>query len=363
MTSLANYNLYAEGHEQVILLCAKAREQFTKAMEVGTDLSIFLVEGQLICNEDPLETTFYTERFSAALLLRKISHLRIVSGVTDMELCDLVELLSARGRGREFCSSEHVRFGTAIVEFGTSGAMSDERELIADWPPEGWEVEEDRETTFYREVIVDSGKPGNLPMTKVTGLVTELIDQLHDDLNASLSQIFSSSREERTLSHATTVAILNIAQGMSLGIEDEKLRNLGIAGLLHDIGKVFIPPDLLEKEKMNAAERDLYHQHPVKGALYLLDSPWVPHLAVITALDHHYRYDGSGYPALGPTWQQNLCSMITAISDLYDALTFSKTVLPARIPFVMAAMAGTTIQPGLTRRFLELLARQAQRGH
>ena len=355
MTALANVNLYEENHQQVTLLCEQAREQFSRGMAGGPELSLFLVDDKLICNNAPLELGLYAERFIAALKSRKISHLRILSGVTAQEIRDIAVALSARGKLLEVTSSEHLRIGAVSVEFRSSeasplAAPADVSELpLSDTA---------QETLFYREIIEDAGTGGKFPMSGMTVLVADLIDRLRIDSASTLAAAFSLDREQRTVSHATSVAALNLVQAMSLGIDGELLRDFGTAGMLHDIGKLFIPPEILEKESMDDADREVYRHHTVKGALYLLDSPWVPRMAVITALDHHHRYDGSGYPSLGTAWSQNLCSRITAISDLYDALYLSHSPVFARISTVMAGMAGTVIHPGLTQRFLELMARQ-----
>jgi HD-GYP domain-containing protein (c-di-GMP phosphodiesterase class II) len=216
-----------------------------------------------------------------------------------------------------------------------------------------------KETLFYREVIQQAQTREQLPMAGVTSLVSDLEDRLRMDPKVLLALAPLSSRVERTLSHATSVSILNLAQAMALGIEGSLLQEIGIAGMLHDIGKLFIPEEILEKPELDDTERGVYQEHAQRGALYLLDSPWVPKLAVITAFEHHRRFDGTGYPRTGLPLRQNLCSMITAISDAYDALrSVDGTDFP-QIGATMAAAAGTAFHPGLTRRFLELMARRS----
>ena len=360
MTALANVNLYSGEHQQVRNLCEDARQRLEDAMTGSPEFSVLLVDDKLIADGTPLGKSLYSERFVAALKARHVSHVKFCSGITVAELQGLAEGLSARGRGRELRSTPHIRLGKVAV------GVASERECSVE---QGGEDESPssssmsslsgKETLFYREIIQQAQTREQLPMAGVTSLVSDLEDRLRMDPKVLLALAPLSSHEERTISHATSVSILNLAQAMALGIEGSLLQEIGIAGMLHDIGKLFIPEEILEKPELDDTEREVYQEHAQRGALYLLDSPWVPKLAVITAFDHHRRFDGAGYPRTGLPLRQNLCSMITAISDAYDALrSVAGTDFP-RIGATMAAAAGTAFHPGLTRRFLELMTRRS----
>jgi putative nucleotidyltransferase with HDIG domain len=163
--------------------------------------------------------------------------------------------------------------------------------------------------------------------------------------------------DEYTFTHSTNVCILNLAQARALGIEGQQLQEIGIAAMLHDIGKMFIPEEILAKpEKLTVEEMELMKEHPVKGAKFLLKQQGVPHLAVVTAYEHHMRCDLGGYPTVTSGWQLNLCSHMTMISDFFDAL---RTRRPYREPMdlqsisgMMLDMMGTGFHPALARNFL-----------
>ena len=108
---------------------------------------------------------------------------------------------------------------------------------------------------------------------------------------------------------------------MALGIDGQLLHDIGLAAMLHDMGKLFLPEEVLTKPgKLDEKEWELMKLHPVRGAQYLLSTPGVPQLAVITAYEHHMNYDLSGYPQVPQGWRQHLCSQMTTISDFFDAL-------------------------------------------
>ena len=139
--------------------------------------------------------------------------------------------------------------------------------------------------------------------------------------------------------HESNVSVLNIFQAETLGLRGEALRDVGIAGLLHDVGKLFVSKDIIEKKtKLDDTEWKAMQLHPVYGALYLSALPEVPKLAVIAAYEHHMKYNGNGYPQPKRILRgQHLISQLVAISDFYDAL---RTERPYRPPFDVPVIIG-----------------------
>jgi HD-GYP domain-containing protein (c-di-GMP phosphodiesterase class II) len=167
---------------------------------------------------------------------------------------------------------------------------------------------------------------------------------------------------EYTFTHSTNVCILNLAQAKSIGIEGRLLHDVGVAALLHDIGKLSVPEEILSKPcALSAEELGLIHQHPVLGAHYLLDMPGVPKLAVVCSFEHHMKYDGTGYPKVSAGWSQNFCSQITAVSDYFDALrtnrSYREALEYATVAAMMVEASGTYLHPLLTRNFMYILGR------
>jgi HD-GYP domain-containing protein (c-di-GMP phosphodiesterase class II) len=111
-------------------------------------------------------------------------------------------------------------------------------------------------------------------------------------------------------------------QAETLGIRDVLLRDIGIAALLHDVGKLFISKEILEKkDTLDQREWQEIRLHPLYGARYLSQIEGLTRLAPVVAFEHHVRYDGKGYPKLRLNRKkQHICSQIVAISDYFDAL-------------------------------------------
>jgi HD-GYP domain-containing protein (c-di-GMP phosphodiesterase class II) len=149
---------------------------------------------------------------------------------------------------------------------------------------------------------------------------------------------------------------------MGLQVDGQLLRDIGIAALLHDIGKLFIPIEIINKPgKLDDAEWVLMKQHPVKGAEYLLASPGVGRVAIVTAFEHHMKFNNKGYPEAPEGWRQNLCSQMTTISDIFDAMrtkrSYRSSMETKQIISFMWSLMGIELHPALTKNFFKILAR------
>ncbi len=138
------------------------------------------------------------------------------------------------------------------------------------------------------------------------------------------------------------------------------MQDIGIAALLHDVGKLFLPVDIINKPgKPTEEEWRMIRLHPVRGAEYLLTTSGISQLAVVTAYEHHMKFDLSGYPQTGKDWQQHLCSHMTTISDIFDALRTKRAYRDAmeadKICEMLTGMAGSELHPQLTAGFLQMI--------
>jgi putative nucleotidyltransferase with HDIG domain len=127
--------------------------------------------------------------------------------------------------------------------------------------------------------------------------------------------------DQYTTTHSLNVAVLAMALAEFLGLSTGDVRTFGIAGLLHDIGKIKIPLDVLTKPgKLTDEERALMNEHPVAGARMLLDVDEDLDLAVVVAYEHHIMINGGGYPVLRYARACHQASKLVHVCDVYDAL-------------------------------------------
>ncbi|BBJ22771.1 HD-GYP domain-containing protein [Candidatus Nitrotoga sp. AM1P] len=156
-----------------------------------------------------------------------------------------------------------------------------------------------------------------------------LVDEINQSIARNSSALVSLSRlknvDDYTYLHSVAVCILMMALGRQLGLEDKVLKQVGLAGLMHDLGKVFIPKEVLNKPgKLTEEEFNIIKMHPLKGWEFLKNSNEVNGLTLDVCRHHHERVDGKGYPDKLSGEALTLFARMGAICDVYDAITSNR---------------------------------------
>jgi putative nucleotidyltransferase with HDIG domain len=132
-------------------------------------------------------------------------------------------------------------------------------------------------------------------------------------------------KDDYTYMHSVAVCALMVALARQLGLDDEQVRQAGLAGLLHDVGKMMIPLSILNKPgKLTDAEFDKMRSHPSEGHKILLEGSGIGEVALDVCLHHHEKVDGSGYPERFTDAQISLYAKMGAVCDVYDAITSNR---------------------------------------
>jgi HD-GYP domain-containing protein (c-di-GMP phosphodiesterase class II) len=365
LSASANAALYGMEHQQVTRLCDEAFTRLDKALADSDNggLLLMVIENELVLNGEPLDCSLFLNRFAEILVARSIGHIRLLPGVTRLEVGNLIAALANQGdKGTQPESSTHVRFGQVEVRLGREGDSHGSDRLEQDKIRVQLQNMPVEELARFREIYESVRRQQKLKITGVTEIVTGFIDAFRNQGESLMVLGALRDSDEYTFTHSTNVCILNLAQAMALGIEGQALNDIGIAAMLHDIGKLFVPEEILTKpSRLTSQEFELMKEHPVRGTKYLLGQPGVPRLAIIVAYEHHMHFNLSGYPSAAAGWQLNLCSQMTMISDFFDALrtrrSYREPMDLRTIAGMMLDMMGTNFHPALTRNFLTILAR------
>jgi len=190
--------------------------------------------------------------------------------------------------------------------------------------------------------------------------VEGLADAVTQNRTALVALTAMRNYDNYTFTHMVNVSILTMGQARALGIDGRLLREFGFSALMHDIGKVRTPKEILNKpEKLTDDEFVIMRRHVVDGAEILRRTPEMPILAPVVAFEHHLRMDGSGYPFGAKRGTLNLGTMLCGISDVYDAMRSQRAYQQAfptdRILAVLKRNDGTQFDQHLVRRFVQLL--------
>ncbi|MGI0149146.1 MAG: HD-GYP domain-containing protein, partial [Thermoplasmata archaeon] len=198
----------------------------------------------------------------------------------------------------------------------------------------------------------------SLDLSSVEGIVIALSKTIEENIGAMIPMASLKSYDEYTATHIINVALLAMALGEALGMPDPVVHDVGIAALLHDVGKLQVPTAILNKpDRLTEEEFAVIRRHPEEGARILFSTPGVPELAVIVAFEHHIRYDRGGYPPVPRGWKTNLASAITQVADIYDALRtdrpYRRGLDPDTIFQMMTSDAGKHFDPDLLVDFFD----------
>ena len=156
----------------------------------------------------------------------------------------------------------------------------------------------------------------------LTPVAEQIVESVTRDAAAMLTVTRLKTKDEYTYIHSIAVAALLIHFARSLKLPEEEVSALGLAGLLHDIGKMAVPKALLDKPgKLDPPEMAVLRHHPEKGHALLSAGPKLPDIVLDVCLHHHERYDGRGYPKGLTGDQLSLAARMSSICDVYDAIT------------------------------------------
>jgi putative nucleotidyltransferase with HDIG domain len=273
-------------------------------------------------------------------------------GVTPGELSELVQTVGGRDarEATKALALKHIRVGRLQVEKGDTSKVEkkDYRRLYNDAVAVAGRLWESAESEGQPDA--DAGQH----------VVDSLAEEVSHNRTALLALTALKSYDSYTFTHMVNVSILAMAQGRGLGIEGSLLREIGLGALMHDIGKVRTPSEILNKiEKLTTDEFEILRRHPVDGAEILRRTPGMPTLAPIVAFEHHLRLDGTGYPFRVSRPVLNLGTMLCAIADVYDAMRSQRVYQDSfptdRILAVLQRNDNKQFDQNLVRRFVQLM--------
>jgi putative nucleotidyltransferase with HDIG domain len=167
--------------------------------------------------------------------------------------------------------------------------------------------------------------------------------------------------DDYTVTHSLNVCILVVAQAAHLGLPENRVREAGLAALLHDIGKEAVPEGILTKpDRLDVDEYDLVKKHPAAGAKLLRRIDCGSELPMIVAFEHHIKYNRSGYPKVRTREPLHVASYMTQIADVYDAMRTYRSYQAAfevkETLEIMNGGRGTEFEPRLFDSFVGVLS-------
>lgn len=177
----------------------------------------------------------------------------------------------------------------------------------------------------------------SLEFTDIDYTVDMLVEQVFDQHGLFRQMRMMKDKDDYLFTHSVNVSLLCILIGRWLKCEPAVIKELGVAGLLHDMGKIYIPSHILNKpDKLSGEEFEEIKKHTLMGYNLLNKYPWINKEVGNAILMHHERADGSGYPVGVKGYKIGFYASVVAVADVYDALTSSRIYSDKVSPYTAA---------------------------
>jgi putative nucleotidyltransferase with HDIG domain len=351
--ALRAVQLYAPTHPLVERNITTLSETLQQAHGASASIAIGLVGDDLVVGDMPVPRAGENlGKVMTQLQDAGIERIVIDRGVTPGELSALVQTVGRRDArdAVKALALTHIRVGRLQVERSQGRAVDikDYRRLYNEAVGVAGQLWDGAQTAGKPDA--DAGRT----------IVESLAEEVSHNRTALLALTALKSYDSYTFTHMVNVSILTMAQARGLGVEGSLLREVGLAALMHDIGKVRTPAEILNKtEKLTDREFDILRRHPVDGAEILRRTPEMPTLAPVVAFEHHLRLDGTGYPVSVARPGLNLGTMLCGIADVFDAMrsqrVYQESFPTDRILAVLQRNDGKQFDQHLVRRFVQLM--------
>jgi putative nucleotidyltransferase with HDIG domain len=364
--ALRGAQLYAPSHPLVQRAFESLYESLNQLLTDQPSIAVGIIGNEIIVGDLPLPKAAE----SMGEMIRRLKSLGIERiaferGVTPEELQTLAMTIAHPERRPDqaapgveqadplaaFGSLAHIRVGRIQTEEKKEQSSADVatiRRLYSN-------------ATNLASAVWDTAQSEGMPDQKAArALVDSLAQAVSANRTALIALTALKNYDNYTFTHMVNVSVLTMSQARALGIDGAPLRELGLAALMHDIGKVRTPTEVLNKpSKLTDAEFEIMRMHVVDGAEILRRTPEMPAIAPVIAFEHHLRIDGTGYPFGVQRGMLNIGTQLCGIADVYDAMRSQRAYQQAfpsdRILEVLKRNDGHQFDQNLVRRFTQLL--------
>jgi len=357
---------YPESHPAIRQPLLELDKLFDSALARTADIAWGVIDGVMFFGKHLFITpTTAIADLANRMVEKEIDRIVMNRGLTFDELQGFVRLLSGKSAGfDDLCARMHQKEIRHILVARQKDAPLPER------PGDGSDESGDGYAlaTYGQALGVIRGvcrdiEQGRIPSSApVLGVVDRLAGITMREPSALLGLAMIKDYDNYTFNHCVNVGVLAMSLGAALGMDAEGVKEAGIAGQLHDIGKTLIPKKILHKPgKLSSAEFHEMKRHSELGAKIIREMEGLSPRIAQTVLGHHLHHNRNGYPEWARELDYDRTIDIIAIADTYDAITtlrvYQHPVTPRAALAVMDRLKGTILDGDLVARFMEMMGK------
>lgn len=348
--AINSIRLYSDGHPQVELLVDRLMERLYEVFQTEDRLHVGVFNDSMLVEQKPVVGMGKVSKCMARVLNEAgVDQIVFLKGLKRKEFSLFLMEMFGTGTIRVMPSCySHILVGK--IATGEDKGNDSHVESVMDL---------DSSKDFIQMIKnLDLQKPFNF--NTVRNLSTDLIETFSHSVSPLKYLAEIKSEDEYTYVHTINVALLSMSLAKRIGIAGTELLDIIYAALMHDVGKILVPKEILNKTgPLTPDEFETIKSHTVKGVMYLCNQKGIHRIAILAALEHHIKFNGGGYPVITQNWKPHFVSQIISIADIYDALRsnrpYREQLGHEQILGILRNDAGTGLNPRLVDAFIDMV--------
>jgi HD-GYP domain-containing protein (c-di-GMP phosphodiesterase class II) len=362
---LKNVTIYPESHPFLLSLTEKLTLTIDGLLADRKEVAFYFVGGELFFETHSMAVDSTIATLVEQFINRDIGGIVFKPGITGEEFVKLAVLmntepsaLAAEGGILAVFSREnfaHISIHSVLLvdkKNSSGGAREEDKKRAIKLFMEAIAAIKEMVRTIHL------GQAANT--RRLNKVIQDLVDNIFDSRDAFVALTNLKMHDEYTYAHCVNTSILAISMGVLMSLEKPQIAALGIAAMMHDVGKIRVPQEIINKTgDITDEEREIFSRHPIDGALIISDIPGIKKIAMVTAFEHHLR-GVNAYPRIEGHNVQHLFSQVISLVDAYDVLTalrvyYNIPMPPDQVISALAKMRGVNFNAILMKAFINMI--------
>ncbi len=349
--ALKNKKLYPSGHIVLDTIISKTYRAITEYIS-GEESAFFgMIEEEMVFDDIPVMDA--NDRFPELLGCLKKKNVEAIifeKGFSEEELKNVLNTLYSDQKTTALEMDRLLR-AKGVKRIKIRAIVKGERLTI--------EIYDDAIEVMHS--VMGDLRMGKIPNSSgIREIVTEMTDTILTDPSSIIGLTMIKDYDDYLYTHCVNVGLLSVSIGKIMELDKTDLTNLGIGGLLHDLGKIAVSEDIYKKTSaLSGGEWEKLKAHPIVGSDIAKRMEGLDEAVIRVIYEHHMRYDNSGYPKADIYTKPLAIGQIVCVADAYDALTtlrvYQRRHLPIEAVKIMNGLVNSHFHPGVFSAFIKLL--------